>query len=307
MYGSVNTPGRPLFDLTGRVKTLEASAVDTYSREESVQLLRNNTETLALQDDGRLVLSVPDNAIYTISEDGKSIVMKSDEEIASLTGLNGGQVAGMATGGADYAEMFEWSDGNPRGEDRTGLLVALDTEGKVKVAREGDRIIGIVSGNPALIGNEDTEWRGKYIRDRFGRTVVEFLEQVEEEVVAPNGLTGDALAVWMRVNHVHYSPSGQLMSVRYILSEEPTKTFRYKVNPDWNQDQPYVARRERPEWACVGILGVIPLQDDGSCIEGEFCRARSCGRATLCEEGYAGQKYLVLGRIDESTVKVLFK
>ena len=73
--------------------------------------------------------------------------------------------------GADYAEFFEWLDGNSSAEDRRGYSVVLDS-GKIRVATSEDnasQIIGVISANPAVIGDNDMErWRGKYLRDDFG-------------------------------------------------------------------------------------------------------------------------------------------
>ena len=41
--------------------------------------------------------------------------------------------------GADYAEYFEWLDGNPQAEDRVGRFVTLEGD-KIKLAKEGDYI-----------------------------------------------------------------------------------------------------------------------------------------------------------------------
>lgn len=56
--------------------------------------------------------------------------------------------------GADYAEMFKWADNNVKNEDRTNLFVTLDGD-KIKIANsEDDFILGIVSTNPTVIGDE---------------------------------------------------------------------------------------------------------------------------------------------------------
>lgn len=74
------------------------------------------------------------------------------------------------TMGADYAEYFEWADGNPENEDRRGMLVALD--GDKIVPADGYDILGAVSTNPSVIGNSAAlHWQDKYKRDVFGCTV----------------------------------------------------------------------------------------------------------------------------------------
>lgn len=56
--------------------------------------------------------------------------------------------------GADYAEYFEWEDGNPDNEDRTSLFVSIvyGTR-KIKKAMEGEDILGITSIDASVIGN----------------------------------------------------------------------------------------------------------------------------------------------------------
>lgn len=74
---------------------------------------------------------------------------------------------------ADYAEMFEWADGNPLGEDRVGYSVALVGE-KIKIAQPGDQTIGIVSGNPAVLGDAgDLRWVDQFLRDDFNRPILD--------------------------------------------------------------------------------------------------------------------------------------
>jgi hypothetical protein len=76
-------------------------------------------------------------------------------------------------GGADYAEYFEWEDGNPSDEDRRGYVVSLVNE-KIKIAEEGDIIIGVISGNPAIVGDHaNMKWHKKYLRDDFGSYILD--------------------------------------------------------------------------------------------------------------------------------------
>ena len=73
--------------------------------------------------------------------------------------------------GADYAEYFEWKDGNSSSEDRRGYSVVLDGNQIVKATDSDDasKIIGIISGNPAMVGDGAyTKWNDKYQKDDFG-------------------------------------------------------------------------------------------------------------------------------------------
>ena len=122
---------------------------------------------------------------------------------------------------ADYADMFEWSDGNPEGEDRIGLTVVIDEtseEGGVRPATSSDDpndVIGTVSGTACVIGN--AAWKGwdkKYLKDDFGRTVT---TSVDENVTPV-------------------------------------------LNPEYDEGREYVPRMARPDWAVIGLTGRIHIR-----------------------------------------------
>ena len=72
-------------------------------------------------------------------------------------------------GGADYAEFFEWFDGNTSAEDRRGISVVLDGDKIRERFTSGEEPIGVISGNPSVVGDADMErWKGKYLRDEYG-------------------------------------------------------------------------------------------------------------------------------------------
>lgn len=55
--------------------------------------------------------------------------------------------------GADYAECFEWLDGNIDNEDRKRMFVSLNKD-KIQIAKsDNEYIIGIISTKPSIIGN----------------------------------------------------------------------------------------------------------------------------------------------------------
>ena len=63
-------------------------------------------------------------------------------------------------GGADYAEYFEWKDGNSSDEDRRGYSVILDGNQIVKATDSDDasKIIGVsYQVIPAVVGDSDCE------------------------------------------------------------------------------------------------------------------------------------------------------
>lgn len=175
--------------------------------------------------------------------------------------------------GADFAELFEWADGNPDNEDRRGLFVTLDGE-QIRLANSGDDVIGAISGAQAFIGNSASEeWHDKYLTDVFGTRIsqeVEVPEKVDEE-------TGRVIA-------------------------PAHSAIQYVVNPDYDPEKPYVMRENRKEWGIVGLLGQIVVIDDGTCVVGGYVAPSENGVGTASNSGYR-----VMKRIDETHIKVLVK
>lgn len=177
--------------------------------------------------------------------------------------------------GADYAEMFEWADDNPNGEDRVGLFVTLDGE-KIKVANSNDNfILGVVSGNPSICGDaHDDQWHNQEMRDVFGRIIY-------ENVTIPAKYSNDAEHKLVSPEHVER---------------------RAKVNPYYNHNEKYVPRSSRKEWAAVGIMGKLVVIDDGTCEVNGWAKVSDDGIAT---ESTEQTKYRVMSRIDDTHIKIL--
>lgn len=179
---------------------------------------------------------------------------------------------GYSTTGCDYAEFFEWEDGNPDNEDRRGYFVTMEGK-KIKKANAGDYILGIVSAMPAVIGNYDECWMGRYITDEYGAFVPEEFEyEVEEK-----------------------NEDGEMVTVTKI-------GIKWAENPDYDKEKEYVNRSDRKEWDTVGMLGVLHVRDDGTCKVNGFCKVIDGGMATSASTGYR-----VIERVTDNIVKVLFK
>lgn len=94
------------------------------------------------------------------------------------------------TSGADYAEMFEWVDGNLNDEDRVGKLVYLIGD-KVTIDPNGEPI-GVVSATASVIGNNWSEqWEKRLLRDDFGR---ELLDENDQPMVNPDFINNQEYA-----------------------------------------------------------------------------------------------------------------
>lgn len=174
---------------------------------------------------------------------------------------------------ADYAEYFEWEDGNPECEDRAGYFVKLKNS-KIVLCEDFDTPLGIVSATPAIIGDSgELHWQGKYVTDDFGR-----IQYHEVSVPAETDENGN------------------------IIIEEHIETQPI-LNPDWNSEQEYIPRKDRSEWTTVGVLGKLIVYDDGTLQSGDICRCGANGKAVKSiENGYA-----VLKRVSDDKVLIWFK
>ena len=186
----------------------------------------------------------------------------------SGNGTFGGQVGST---GSDYAEYFEWADGNPEAEDRVGYLVALDGD-KIRLATPGDEILGIVSGTVAVLGdNYEWQWQGKYLTDDYGRVIYDMVDKYEE-----------------------YEGEQVYMGT----FPEP------RINPDWDETATYIPRAKRKEWDAVGLLGKLYVRDDGTCEPNDYITVGSDGIATT---SLRKTNMRVMSRKSENIIRVFVK
>lgn len=207
-----------------------------------------------------------------------------------LNGNGTGYCDGSWTGsGADYAEFFEWADGNPENEDRRGFSVSMIGD-KIQKANSGDVVIGVISGNPSVVGDSAwNRWSGKYLRDDFNGyimepcQVVEWSERVKvsdavpavpaqnitryvkqddgsfSEVNFPDPGRDEQPERWEVKRHSYMTdavPAGLVVpnDAEYRSSE------RRKINPNYKEGSDYTPRNERPEWDCVGLMGKLRVR-----------------------------------------------
>lgn len=154
------------------------------------------------------------------------------------------------TGGADYAEYFEWLDKNIDNEDRRGYFVTLDGDKIVKANSSDDYILGVVSAHPTVIGNADMEYAYKFLYDDFGSPIYEEIEEINTK------------------------------------TKQITKRLVQKLNPLFDSTKEHIERRFRKEWSAIGMLGVLTVRDDGTCKVNGFCQVTKGGIATNSNKGY---------------------
>lgn len=175
--------------------------------------------------------------------------------------------------GADYAEYFEWKDGNTKNEDRVGYFVSI-SDGNICQATTKDKyILGITSVNPSIVGDSyQDDWADKYLTDEWGRIQYEWIDVAEE-----------------------LNEDGDII-------QKARKDYVPILNPNWNNEEEYIPREKRPEWSPVGIMGKLLVHDDGTCKINGYCKPNDDGIATASEDGY-----IVLERVSENIVKVFLK
>jgi hypothetical protein len=151
-------------------------------------------------------------------------------------------VGAFASTGADYAEMFEWEDGNAFEDDRRGRTVVLGNNGVVHIASPLDNptdVFGVVSVNPGVLGDTRwNEWSGRFLRDKFGAKLsntVYFLANVSDENERIRCAINDT------------SPDGY----EKVISSE------FIENPKFDPKNIYISREDRPEWVAIGLLGKL--------------------------------------------------
>lgn len=179
--------------------------------------------------------------------------------------------------GADYAEYFEWKDGNPNNEDRVGYIVTLDGD-KIVKANTGDDILGICSGTAMVLGDSaEWNWNKRYLTDDFGRIIYEDRMEHHEAI---------------------YNPDGELIEEAW--DEE---VHAPKQNPEYNASRAYIKRADRPEWQIVGMMGKLYVRDDGSCVVNSYADVKD-GIATKAN-GKTNMR--VMERVSDNIVRVLMK
>ena len=162
------------------------------------------------------------------------------------------------SGGADYAEYFEWADGNSSSEDRRGWSVVLVNE-KIRRATSDDdasKIIGVISGNPGVVGNSDIQgkWKGKYLTDDFGTHIRENVQAYHWETVDDDG------QIISHNMHEDRVPEGVTVPTVEENDTFTSTTVDRKVdNPAYVEGQEYVQRENRPEWDTVGLMGKLRI------------------------------------------------
>ena len=153
--------------------------------------------------------------------------------------------------GYDYAEYFEWEDGNPDNEDRRGYSVVLCEDGKIKKAASDDEptdVFGIVSGTSGVIGDSACyDWQGKYEVDEWGTIVTDEVYQL----------------TWTDEDNKNHSYDEDRVPEGVTVPDDVSRRLhnRKRIRPEYDASHVYIPRDKRKEWCPVGLLGKVRLRD----------------------------------------------
>jgi trimeric autotransporter adhesin len=176
----------------------------------------------------------------------------------------------VTTPAADYAEMFETTDGNPI---EFGYFVTLE-EDKVRIANgQDDYILGITSAKPAFLADSgELRWKHKYMTTEWG-------EILYEDIIVPPIMDNSGNEI------------------------VPQRVERRQVlNPAWDATRDYLPRGSRPEWVAIGLLGKLLVRDNGLCQSSGYCKSNAQGIAVPSDVGYR-----VLKRTAPNQIFILFR
>ncbi len=188
-------------------------------------------------------------------------------------------------GGLDYAETFENLD---EGEIPAGTLVAR-TGVKVRPCKAGDRIVGVISATPALLGDPAAlNWIGKFARDEWGRVLtddVPFVRWPElftvREVEAVKAAEGVEAVPAHKVRTVtRQGFDGPLAAAPVPVPDDAAHRIVTlgRVAPGYTPGTPYTPRQARPsQWSVVGLLGQLLVRVSADVAESDDLAAGDGG------------------------------
>ena len=133
---------------------------------------------------------------------------------------------------ADYAEYFEWADGNTGLEDRVGYFVSLAGD-KIQKASNSDDCIGIASGTPCVSADSASMgWQEQMSRINWDVTLLNFVTSPMNSVLSRYGAVYTSNNTTDKATIIPDIITGNRPLLRTKLQKLFEKmTIRYKVPP----------------------------------------------------------------------------
>ena len=190
---------------------------------------------------------------------------------------NGGTMRSSAahtTSGLDYAELFPNGDETPHAPGRL-----LSRKGKrAHLAQPGDRILGVVSVCPTVVGGDDgLAWSGRYERDEWGAIVWEDaeIERQVEDRPAVEAYKAEQKRLQAAIRDADTLAEKRALAEELNALQKPARitvreqTRQMKTSPKWDPTREQVPRSERPDqWTVVGLLGQLRVAVGVDVVEG---------------------------------------
>lgn len=188
-----------------------------------------------------------------------------------------------------FSEMYEWAV-VPENTSRLGKFVQFDEHEpeKIRLCKNKKRIVGVTTVNSVIESDNPNEWHLKNLCNEYGDTY----------------LQKEKLAIGQKMYD-------QLEEFAFIKTQ-PWEHLIPITNPEFKDTEQYVKRSNREEWIRVNLIGKVIVEDDGTCVAGEYCTPyegklkQKQGTVTHCDEDEP-IKFYVLQRISEKTVMILNK
>lgn len=254
-------------------------------------------------------------------------------DLASVGFVTGHFISGLA---ADVAELFEFGD--PSQNLRCRMVTFCGDESsvdcdKIRLAEStDDYVLGAVSKISGFLGNNSDEWHKKYEVDEFGDHIViesyikGFIESVDNKINAlhrpetksfQSSLFDDvASLVNDETNYdaVKADIIAKVNASNLFTDEEKANIVdtniapkpSLKISSEYDPSLQYVQRTERPEWAAVGLIGQLAVEDDGTCVIGGYAKISSGGKVTISTD-VNDLRWRVIRRHSSNVVRILFR
>lgn len=190
------------------------------------------------------------------------------QEVFKVTGYGDIYTDGATvTNKSGYAELFEWADGNNRLENRLGFTVTIDAQGKLRVADEGDKPVGVVV-DPATVavigGAQWNYWKDKYLKDENQQ-----IQQQPYQVMEWENKNNTVNSYFNSTAPINMELPEN--TVTYETDREGNEMTTHRENPEMDWEATYVPRLERPEWATV-ILNGSALMFRGQFVDSKWIK-----------------------------------
>jgi hypothetical protein len=188
----------------------------------------------------------------TDADDDLQFYVRGDGYVASDGGVDHSS--------ADYAEFFEWADGNLSSEDRTGFSVVFDdtTSNQIRKATSDDAasaLIGVVSAVPAVTGDSDMDV--KYVH-RFQKD--DYNRWITEEHTLTQWTDSDGEHVDYHTDRIPDDVTVPDDAVVITDEADGSKFTRKIENDDYDASNTYTPRRKRKEWDTIGLMGKLRMK-----------------------------------------------